>query len=46
MDKTVQMNLKTSNSMTFQLNNCNIKKEPVINYLGVYIDSNYRSFRI
>ena len=39
MDKTVQMNLKTSNSMTFLLNNCNIKKEPVINYLGVYIDS-------
>ena len=35
MDKTVQMNLKTSNSKTFQLNNCNIKKEPVIKYLGV-----------
>ena len=39
MDKTVEMNLKTSNSMTFQLNNCNIKKETVIKYLGVYIDS-------
>ena len=38
MDKTVQMNLKSSSSMTFQLNICDIKTEPICKYLGVYVD--------
>ena len=44
MDKTVQMNIKTSNSMTFQLNSCAIKTEPVCKYLGIYVDSKLSFF--
>ena len=39
MDKTVEMNVNSSSSMTHQLNNCDIKTEPVCKYLGVYVDS-------
>ena len=39
MDKTVEMNVKSSSLMTHQLNNCDIKTEPVCKYLGVYVDS-------